>query len=58
MIRLFFLLPLIMCGIWWAYLNAKGFSAKEGIKGFGYILAFNVIILGFFVIMILVTDYP
>lgn len=58
MIRLFFLLPLIMCGIWWAYLNSKGFSAKDGIKGFGYILAFNIIILAFFIMMIFVTDYP
>ncbi|WP_286265207.1 hypothetical protein [Thalassotalea atypica] len=58
MIRLFFLLPVIMCAIWWSYLNAKGFKAKDGLRGFGYILAFNFIILGFFVVMIMVTDYP
>lgn len=58
MIRLFFLLPVIMCAIWWSYLNSKGYSVKDGAKGFAYILAFNLIILGFFIVMILVTDYP
>ncbi|WP_206483785.1 hypothetical protein [Thalassotalea sp. G2M2-11] len=55
MIRFFFLLPLIMCAIWWSYLNSKGFTAKQGLKGFLYIFAFNAIIIGFFVIMLFVT---
>ncbi|NMP32177.1 hypothetical protein HII17_11405 [Thalassotalea sp. M1531] len=56
MIRLFFLLPILMCGFWWFYLEQKGFKAKDGIKGFAYILAFNAIILGFFLIMLYVTN--
>ena len=58
MIRLFFLIPVIMCALWWWYLNLKGYSAKDGLKGFGYILAFNLILIAFFVTMIVVTDYP
>lgn len=55
MIKFFFLLPIIMCGIWWYILNSKGFSAKEGIKGFAYILSFNAIIIAFFLVMLVVT---
>ena len=55
MIRLFFLLPLVMCAVWWWYLNDRGYTLKEGLKGFVYILAFNAIIIGFFVLMIFVT---
>ena len=55
MIKLFFLLPLIMCAIWWQFLNRKGYTLKDGMKGFIYILAFNAIIIAFFVSMIFVT---
>lgn len=55
MIRLLFLLPLLMCGIWWWYLKNNGYSVKDGLKGFSYILAFNTIVIGFFVMMIYVT---
>ena len=55
MIRLFFLLPLIMCAIWWYFLKSKGYTVKDGLKGFAYILAFNAVIVGFFVVMIFVT---
>jgi len=55
MIKLFFLLPVIMCFVWWWYLNNHGYSLKEGLKGFGYILAFNTLIIGFFSLMIYVT---
>ncbi|MBL0711713.1 MAG: hypothetical protein JJV99_11980 [Colwellia sp.] len=55
MIRLFFLLPIIMCVIWWLYLNSHNYSLKEGLKGFIYILSFNAVIVLFFVMMIYVT---
>ncbi|WP_170176784.1 hypothetical protein [Litorilituus sediminis] len=57
MIRLFFLLPILMCAIWWWYLNQRGYTAKQGLKGYLYILAFNTIIIGFFALMIWVTNY-
>lgn len=55
MIRFLFLLPIVMCAIWWWYLNDRGYSLKQGLKGFGYILAFNAIIIGFFTLMIYLT---
>jgi hypothetical protein len=55
MIKLFFLLPIIMCAIWWWYLNDKGYSLKEGLKGFIYIISFNTILILFLVMMIWVT---
>lgn len=58
MIRLFFLLPLIMCALWGIYLYAKGYSLKDGTKGFQHILIFNAVIIIFFILMIWLTDYP
>ncbi len=55
MIKLFFLLPIIMSVIWWWYLNNHGYSLKEGLKGFVFILAFNSIIIAFFIMMIYLT---
>lgn len=55
MIKFFFLLPLITCGIWWAFLNMKGYKATDGLKGFAYILTFNALIIVFFLVMIYVT---
>jgi hypothetical protein len=55
MIKLFFLLPIIMCAIWWWYLNNHGYSVKEGIKGFTYILILNTAIILFFTTMIYIT---
>lgn len=56
MIRLFFLLPLMMCAVWYWYLQNRGYTIKEGLKGFGYIFAFNAVIIGFFIVMLFVTN--
>ncbi|KMT65877.1 hypothetical protein [Catenovulum maritimum] len=56
MIRLFALLPLITFGLWWLYLNHNGWSLKQGKSGFIKIFIFNVVVLGFFAIMHLVTQ--
>lgn len=55
MIKLFFLLPIIMSSIWWWFLNNRGYTLKEGMRGFLYIIGFNVVIIGFFVLMLFVT---
>jgi len=55
MIKFFFVLPIIMCAIWWWYLDNHGYSLKEGVKGFTFILVFNSIIIGFFIMMIYLT---
>lgn len=58
MIRFLFLLPLIMCLLWWIYLYSKGCSWKDGIKVFKQIIIFNAFIISLFVLMIYITDYP
>ncbi|WDD98149.1 MULTISPECIES: hypothetical protein [Thalassomonas] len=55
MIKFFILLPILMCGIWWWYLTEKGYTVKDGLRGFAYIISFNAIIIGFFILMIFVT---
>jgi hypothetical protein len=55
MIKLFFLLPLLMCLFWWFYINSKGYSIKETWKSFSYIIAFNMIVILFFVSMMFIT---
>jgi len=55
MIRLFFLLPIIMCAVWWWYLNNRGYSLKDGLKGFIYIFSFNAMIILFFILMLWIT---
>ena len=44
MIKLLYLIPLLMCVAWFWYLQQRGFSIKQGIKGFGYIIGFNLAI--------------
>ena len=56
MIKFFFLLPILMSAIWWWYLNNRGYSLKDGLKGFGFIVLFNAVIIGFFTLMIFVTN--
>jgi hypothetical protein len=56
MIKLFFLLPIIMCLVWWRYLKAKGCSVKDGVKGFAYIIGLNTVLIGFLVMMVYVTN--
>lgn len=55
MIKLFFLLPIIMCLFWWRYLKAKECSVRDGVKGFTYIIVFNTVLIGFFIVMLFAT---
>jgi hypothetical protein len=55
MIKFLFLVPFSMCLIWWLYLKEKGYTLKQGLKGFAYILGFNLVIAAFFTVMIFVT---
>ncbi|KZN48347.1 hypothetical protein N482_07720 [Pseudoalteromonas luteoviolacea NCIMB 1942] len=56
MIRILFLLPLILCFGWYYFLKVNGVPLKQGKRGFIYILAFSAFVLGFFVLMIHVTN--
>lgn len=44
MVRLFFLLPLLMSIGWYLFLRYHQIPVKQGLRGFGYILAFNIIL--------------
>ncbi|WP_189431427.1 hypothetical protein [Alishewanella longhuensis] len=44
MVRLFFLLPLLMSLGWYLFLRQHQIPIKQGLRGFGYILAFNLIL--------------
>jgi len=55
MIKFFFLVPILMSAIWWWFLDSKGYTLKQGLKGFAYIIAFNAIIIAFFILMLFVT---
>lgn len=41
MIKLFFLMPVFMCAVWYCYLKQSGWTIRQGKKGFAYIIAFN-----------------
>ncbi len=55
MIKFFFLIPLLMGSLWWWFLQSKGYTLKQGLKGFYYIIAFNLVIISFFVLMLYIT---
>lgn len=56
MLRFLFILPFLMCLGWYLYLRNNGWTLRQGIKGFGYILGFNVIIGIFFTTMHFLTQ--
>jgi len=56
MIRLIFLLPIVLCLLWFFFLKQNNLNIKQGKKGFMYILGFSGFILGFFTLMIFVTN--
>lgn len=55
MIQFFFLVPLLLSLLWWIYLREKGYTVKQGMKGFAYIIGFSAVIIGFLIVMIFVT---
>jgi hypothetical protein len=44
MVKLLFLVPLLMCFIWYLYLQQNNWTITQGKKGFIYIISFNVAI--------------
>lgn len=56
MLRTLFLIPLVLCIIWFLYLRANGYTMKQGKKGFVYILAFSAAIAGFYTLLMLLTN--
>jgi hypothetical protein len=57
LIKFLFLLPLILCILWFAYLNIRGYSLGQGRKGFGYILVFSSVVAVFYMVMMWLTRF-
>ncbi|WP_247664716.1 hypothetical protein [Pseudoalteromonas sp. MMG010] len=57
MIRLIFLLPIVLCIAWYSFLKINKVPVKQGKKGFFYILGLSAFVLGFFILMIQITEY-
>lgn len=55
MIRFLFLVPLVLGLIWWLYLQANGFTLKQGRKGFVYILIVSVFIALIYTLLLWLT---
>lgn len=55
MIRLFFLLPILLCFAWYYFLKVNRIPLKQGKKGFFYIMAISCVILVFFTLMLHIT---
>ncbi|CCQ09433.1 hypothetical protein PALB_2740 [Pseudoalteromonas luteoviolacea B = ATCC 29581] len=56
MIRLLFLLPVVLCIAWYFFLRCNNVPIKQGKKGFINILLFSTFVLGFFVLMMHLTQ--
>ncbi|MFC0120323.1 hypothetical protein [Pseudoalteromonas xiamenensis] len=56
MFRLLFLMPIILCVIWYLFLRHYGVPIQKGRKGFVYILIFSTFVLGFLILMMHVTN--
>ncbi|MDX1536722.1 MAG: hypothetical protein R3187_03315 [Arsukibacterium sp.] len=44
MVKLLFIIPLLMCVIWYLYLQQNNWTLAQGKKGFLYIISFNLVI--------------
>jgi len=55
MTRYFFIIPLLLSLFWLLYLQANGWSIKQGYKGFIYIAVFSAVIAAFYTTMMFLT---
>ncbi|MDF2178249.1 hypothetical protein P2G88_08285 [Aliiglaciecola sp. CAU 1673] len=55
MLRLLFLIPAVLCLIWYFYLRHNGYTMAQGRQGFIYILVFSAVIAGFYTLMLWLT---
>lgn len=56
MISRLFLIPIVLSLLWCLYLTMNGYRIEQGKKGFIGIFIFSTLILGFFSLMIWLTD--
>ncbi|MBY6094409.1 hypothetical protein [Ferrimonas balearica] len=56
MIARMFLIPMVLCLLWYIYLQVNGYSLKQGQKGFIYILVFSGGLLGVMSLLLWITN--
>jgi hypothetical protein len=56
MFRVLFLLPLVLCLLWFGYLRVNDWTMKQGKQGFIVILSFSGAIAAFFMLMLYLTN--
>ncbi|MFT5162894.1 MAG: hypothetical protein ACI9FJ_001474 [Alteromonadaceae bacterium] len=56
MLRLLFLLPLMLCFLWFGYLSVNNWTMAQGKQGFIYILTFSGVIALFYTLMLYLTN--
>ncbi|MBY6187049.1 hypothetical protein KUV89_10475 [Marinobacter hydrocarbonoclasticus] len=56
MIARLFLIPMMLCLLWYVYLQVNGYSLKQGQKGFIYILVFSAGLLGVMSLLLWLTN--
>ncbi|MDN4503888.1 hypothetical protein QX776_15860 [Alteromonadaceae bacterium BrNp21-10] len=55
MVKFLFLIPTILCLVWFLYLRQNDYTFEQGKKGFAYILAFSTVIALFYAALIYIT---
>ncbi len=56
MVKLLFLIPLVMCLLWYFYLQQNNWSLTQGKKGFIYIISFNLVIALVLTLLVFATE--
>ena len=51
----FFLIPLVLSVLWFAYLQFNNWTIQQGKKGFIYILVATLFMIAFFTLMLFLT---
>lgn len=55
MVKLLFIMPLLMCLIWYLYLQQNNWTLLQGRKGFIYIISFNLVIALVLTLLVFIT---
>jgi hypothetical protein len=54
--KFLFLIPVVLCLLWFAYLNARGHTLAQGKQGFLYIIIVSFVVLAFFTFAMLLSN--
>ena len=57
MVKLFFILPLLLCLAWWTYLRQNNWTLEQGKKGFYYIIGLSLVVSVFYLVMYVLNHY-